>query len=417
MPVIKQYCKGSPVIRHNNALDVSTKDNTAAGSTLGATPEEDFGFSYPPATGTPSEFIGFYPAPQQPTFRDIDTTIKRSTDDWSEKMSWNVIYPWMSASVRTPRAETYTNHPDTQVEETCHRFSYYRPIGQAIDQDNDMNIAQCHGGPSSPSFVLNEGAGGFIWLRVWASGVSTAHQTRFHIQNFERGVWHNFTVFSRWEKGPDSSVNGRHLVFVNDKIARIHNRSGSAGSYTFEKGQIPKVTGSTGGIDTLNTDVLGDLPIQVVEDNVTVDLLYFKGRTLSDVANFTSFQTKWGCYKSSLGSTYYHDDATINSLLAASTPWEEAILVNPNDSEGAKYILPELRTGVIHTSVALGVVGVGETYEYMFEQLNDGLKIAASDRAIIQSNPELSWFTLENEEPTVPPITNGLFFCRKATIV
>ncbi len=408
MPITKQYCKGTPVIRHNNALDVSTKDNTAAGDSLGATPNLDRGWSYPPAGsgfwGVGGRFRAFYPTPQQPTFRDIDTVIKRPTDTFSEKMSFNIIYPWVSSSSgnRSGRCETYTNHPSMKQEFTCARISYYRPVGQAVDPRLGHIFYQVHNGDGSPSMSLIEQRAGFIEFRVFGGGSGTQNTTGMFVAPATRGVWHEFTIFSRWIFGTDGNAQGYHLLFYGNKIARSWLRSGSVPNETFAPGQVPRFSGSNNQWN-LNEAVLGTLPIQVTENSIVRDLIFFKGRTMAD-PDYQTLYPKWGIYKSNWGSSssqHYSTDAEINAKLDLGEPWSRAVLANPDNLPTANttYAPPELATGIIHTSTALGFVGVGETHEFMFQQLNDGLAIDATDRALIASNPELSWFTLNAVAP------------------
>jgi hypothetical protein len=404
MPITKQYGKGSPVVRHNNDLDVSTKDNTAAGRALGATPELDSGWSYPPAGagdwGVGGRFRAFFPTPQQPTFRDTDTMIKRPTDDFSEKMSFNIIYPWVSSSsgARSGRCETYTNHPTQKQEFTCVRTSVYRPVGEAVDSRLGHIFYQVHNGSGSPSFSLIEQRGGFIEFRIFGGGSGAQNTTGIFIGNLTRGVWHDITIFSRWIFGTDSSAQGYHLCFYGNKIARSFLRSGSVPTETIAPGQVPRQTTSSTSQWSLNESVLGTLPLQVTESSVVRDLLFFKGRTMAD-PNYSTLYPKWGIYKSSWGSSgsqHYSTDEEINAKLDLGEPWSRAVLANPDNLPTAQttYAPPELATGTVHTSTALGNVGPGETHEFMFEQLNDGLKIDSVDRALIASEPELSWFTL-----------------------
>lgn len=409
MPITKQYCKGSPVIRHNNALDVSTKDNTAAGDSLGATPQLDRGWSYPPAGtgfwGVGGRFRAFYPSPQQPTFRDIDTGIKRPTDAWSEKMSFNIIYPWVSSSSggRSGRCETYTNHPSMKQEYTCVRMSVYRPIGQVVDPRLGHIFYQVHNGSGSPSMSLIEQRGGWIEFRVFGGGSGSQNTTGIFVGELTRGVWHEFTIFSRWIFGTDGTAQGYHLLFNGNKIARSWLRSGSVPNETYAHGQVPRQTGGSTSQWSLNESVLGVLPVQVVEGGITRDLVFFKGRTMAD-PDYQTLYPKWGIYKSNWGSSssqHYSTDEEINAKLDLGEPWERAVLANPDNlpTTNTTYAPPELRTGIIHTSCALGFVGAGETHEFMFEQLNDGMKIDAADRLILASHPEFSWFTL-NATPT-----------------
>lgn len=402
MPITKQYCKGSPVIRHNNALDVSTKDNTAAGDSLGATPQLDRGWSYPPAGqgpwGVGGRFRAFYPTPQQPTFRDISTIIKRPTDAWSEKMSYNIIFPWVSSSSggRSGRCETYTNHPSMKGEFTCVRMSVFRPIGQAVDPRLGHIFYQVHNGPASPPLALIEQAGGWIEFRIFGGGSGTSNTTGIFIGELTRGVWHEFTIFTRWIFGANATAQGYHLVFYGNKIARSWRRNGSAPSFTYTQQQVPREGSASQW--SLNETILGTLPLQVNEGGNIRDLLFFKGRTMAD-PDYQTLYPKWGIYKSnwgSSGSQHYSSDEEINTKLDAGEPWDRAVLANPDNLPTANttYAPPELRTGIIHTSCALGFVGPGETHEYMFEQLNDGLKIDAADRALIGSTPELAWFVL-----------------------
>jgi hypothetical protein len=404
MPITKQYGKGTPIIRHNNELDASQKNNTASGAKLGATPELDKGWSYPPSSWQGNtRFTSYFPIPQQPTFRDIDLTIKRPTDDWSEKMSYNFIYPWVSSSsgARAGRCETYTNHSSQKQKNTCIRFSVLRPIGTPIDNITGHIVYQVHGGNQSPPMSLIEQRGGFLEFRVWrASG--SENQVGIFIGELERGKWYDITVFTRWTHDMD----GHHLVFIGDRLARTYVRTGSTGNWKLTKATIPTVSGTTSGQYTLNTDLLGKLPITVTENGVNTNILYYSGKTFAVTSDYSNLRPKWGIYKSSWNS-YYNDDTTIAKLLDAGNTWENSVLVNPNDPTKDKYMPVELRTGSVHTSIALGFVGQGETYEQMFEELNDGIQINKDDRFLISTHPELSWFSLKNSTTTTlaPPTT------------
>jgi hypothetical protein len=402
MPITKQYCKGDPVIRHNNSLDASQKHNTAAGAKLGITPDFDKGWSYPPSGWSGNtRFPTYYPSPQQPTFRDIDVNIKRPTDDWSEKMSYDFRYPWVSSSsgARAGRCETYTNHISQKQEYTCVRFSVYRPVGESVDTRYGHILYQVHGGPQSPPMSIIEQRDGFLEFRVWrASG--TQNQVGIFIGELERGKWYDFTVFSRWTH----EMDGYHLVFMGDKLARTYVRSGSTGNHIITKNTIPTVTGNTSGQYTLNTELLGTLPITINEDGVSTNILFYKGRTFAVMSEYSNLYPKWGFYKSSWNG-YYNDDATIGKLLDEGNNWENSVLKNPNDPTKERYLPVELRTGVIHTSISLGNVGDGETHEQMFEELNDGMKIDKSDRNLIASTPELYWFTLNGNTIEPAPTT------------
>lgn len=406
MPITKQYCKGPAVIRHNNSLDVSTKDNTAAGDTLGATPSLDRGWSYPPAGtgpwGVGGRFRSFFPTPQQPHFRDIDTIIKRPTDSWSEKMRFNILFPWVSSSSgnRSGRCETYTNHPSQKQEFTCARISVYRPTGDAVDHRLGHIFYQVHNGSGSPPMSLIEQRGGWIEFRIFGGGSGTSNTTGIFVGQLTRGVWHEFTIFSRWKFGTNANTEGYHLLFYGNRIARSWLRSGTVPNETWQIGQVPRE--GTASQWSLNESVLGTLPIQIVEEGVTRDLVFYKGRTMAD-PDYQTLYPKWGIYKSSWGSSssqHYSTNEEIIAKLDAGESWERAVLSNPDNlpTTDTTYAPPELRTGTVHTSTALGFVADNETHEFMFEQLNDGLKIDSADRALIASNPELSWFRLNSSE-------------------
>lgn len=407
MPLTKTYCKGAGlVVRHDNSLDTSANSsnwaNNCAGDSLGATAPQDRGWSYPAVSGwagsgLDSQIRAEYPSNQLPTFRDHSTVIKRSADTFSQKHTVLAQYPWYSSGSNTMygRAESYTANSIVKRQDQCFRFSFYKPSSSAFDPINEHIIMQWHGGNGSPPISFQEFQSGELCLFIH-NGSGTQNQVAIFIGALTRDVWHEFICFVTFSQ---SKTVGKILLFKDGKICRTRVRSGSLGSYTYATGKTTKVSGTTSGLTTLNTNLLGDLPLESPEGNSW--LLYYKGITLQSTQTTSSIYPKWGIYKFRW-TGYYNSVAVTKSNLTGGATLENAILKNPSDSGGSDYIDPGLRETTTYTSMAFGYVGSGETYEQMFLLLSDGVAMDADDRALIASEPELSWFTLN---PTAPPVT------------
>lgn len=409
MPLTKTYCKGAGlVVRHNNDLDLSSNSsnwaNNCAGSNLGATPAQDLGWSYPATSGWSASSLdpqirALYPSSQLPSFRDHSTVIKRATDTFSQKHTLRAENPWFSSSGGAKpfygRSESYTANSIVKRQDQCFRFSVYKPVGETFDTLESAIIMQWHGGNGSPPISFHESQSGELSLFIH-NGSGTQNQVNIFIGAFTKGVWHEFICFVTFSQ---SKTVGKILLFKDGKIVRTRVRSGSLGSYTYATGKTIKVTGTTQGMTTLNTNLQGDLPLESPEG--TSWLLFYKGITLQSTQTISSIYPKWGFYKSSWDD-YYNSEAVIKSNLTAGFSLINALLKNPSDPDEANYIPPALRVSDLYNSLSFGYVGSGETFEDLYLLLSDGVAMDADDRALIASEPQLSWFTLN---ATAPPVT------------
>mgnify|MGYP001809708331 CR=1 FL=1 len=405
MPLTKTYCKGSGlVVRHNNTLDQSSSPtdlvNTAAGKTLGATPAQDDGWSFPPTDTMNTAISSLYPANQLPTFRDHSTAIKRPSDTFSMKHTIVAKYPWYSSSSNAMygRAEAYTNNSLVERTDLCLRLSVYRGVDQAVDETSYSNLSQMYTS-NGPSVSFRELPGGEFGIFFYNGGGSQ-NQLQIAVGEVTRGVWHDFIFFITFS---NTRSVGKLLAFKNNKICRTRVRSGSSGSYTYSQGLIPTVTGTSASSQTLNTDVHGDLPLSVNEGGMT-NLVFWKGPTLTSTQSVSSLSPKWGLYKPDWTGIYNSQATTISNLNAGMT-LENAILKNPSNPAGSNYLDPALREMTAYLSVAFGYVGAGETFEDLYLLLSDGQAIDAGDRALIDAEPELNWFTLNGAAPTTYVLT------------
>ena len=417
MGLKKTYCKGSNLfVRHNTALDGSTdpanKENYVIGI-VGATPAQDRGPSFASivgdSTNLDSQIKALYPSTQLPSHRDHSTTIKRPTDTFSMLSTMQAKYPWysLSSNLYYGRAEYYTTNPAVRVSTQCFRLSFYRPEGEAFDNEFDHVLFQMFT-TGSPSFALSEvtsGGSSSEFSFGIRNGKAAQNIIRIGAGQFTRGVWHNFIIYAVIS---NNIATGRFLIFKDNKIVRTRLRSGSAGSYTYTTTLIPQVTGDPGSSPssyTLNNTVQGSLPLQVNEGGDR-NLLYYKGANLMSGQSIGQINMKWGVYKSEWTGRY-RTTSQIKARLDAGDDLETAILRNANNPLGSEFIPYNLRTMNIYSSVAFGQVEAGETYEDLYLLLSDGENIDADDRAYIASEPELSWFTL-NDDIVIPPTSYTL---------
>lgn len=409
MPLTKTYCKGSGlVVRHNDTLDKSTNSanwsNNCAGSTLGATPADDRGWSYASVNGWTESSLNStiraeYPDKQLPTFRNHSTLIKRSTDTFSQEHSIQATYPWFSSGSGTyyGRSESYTANAIVKNRvDQCFRFSIYKPSTSQFDPLHEHIIMQWHGGTGSPPISIQESQSGEFSLFIH-TGSLTSSQVNIFIGSLTRDTWHNFICFVSFSQ---TISLGKVLLFKDGLICRTRVRSGSLGSYTYATGKTTKVTGTTGGSTVLNTDIQGNLPLE----SPTGDswLLYYVGKTLASGQTISSIYPKWGIYKFRWDD-YYNTTSQIVTNLGLGMDLEDALLKNPSDPLDDWYIPENLRESTIYTSIAFGYVGSGETFEDMYLLLSDGVPMNTDDRALIAEEPLLSWFTLNT---VIPPVTD-----------
>jgi hypothetical protein len=372
MPLSKQYCIGENAdVTHNSTLDVSQLVNTAAGITSGAFIGE--GWSIPPPSSN-NLWRPYYPA-QRPFFYEKETTIKLPEFDWSMKSFLRVEYPTpRSDSALSLRNEIYTKHPDAQRKKIAFKLSVYRPSPEPYDPFNRCHIFQ-HRQSGSPAFSIYEGRSGWIEFRMQKSGAN-ADTLFFPIAEFTRDTWHEMTVFlTVGTTSPSGSDSGRATVWYGNKLARFHNRSGTAPNHTYSKAVVPQNSDSAYGVNP----ALGTTPITITEDDNPVTLFDYHGVTHLVADNLSDQSIKWGFYKSDIGNIYYSVPVALARFQSGDhegdTMLETAancVLVNPDNPDAPNYVPEDARNYTIYSHMNFAYWGEGETDEDIWKLLNNG---------------------------------------------
>jgi hypothetical protein len=379
MPLSKQYGKGvNEDVTHNGNFDASILSNTAQGVTSG-----DFigeGWSIPPPRNN-SGFRPHYPS-QNPFFYRKESTIKLPEFDWSMYTHVRLEYPLPRSDGKlVTRNEIYTRHPDVRRKKQAFKFSFYRE-NEAYDQFERCIIFQTHT-IDSPAFSIHEGRAGWIEFRMQKSGANE-DTLFFPIAEFTREVWHEVTVFVTYGGLSD----GRVTVWYGNKLARFHNRSGSAPNHTYAKALVNQNSSSAYGTNSQ----LGTTPMSTVDDGIPVTLFDWHGFTLMNNQSISSISQKWGFYK----STDFCRSTTEALARFESGNFEGATLLET----AANCVLKDTsipdedqRSFTMYSHMNFAYWGTGESDEDIWKLLNNG-------ESPLEAPDDFSWNTLGTSTTT-----------------
>lgn len=278
--------------------------------------------------------------------------------------------PTQTGSTIAGRTEHTSRYPPVmEAEEMWFSASYYFPVGEAVDPEDEI-LYQWHVGAvtGSPSFALRRKNGRFVVYLWIASGFE--NQMAFDIGPATNDIRHDFVVYLFMHP-----TDGHLTVWKDGMLARCHN------PLTGAPWSVP--TSPPGGGITNDYTAYPELgAIQQEDDGVS--LLVWNGKTARGTYPNPTKYPKWGMYKPAWGTRYNPD---------------KSIKPEAYDPLSPLYVAPEFREKTIYIS--------NIKFETRVEEFSD-LEIYNSLDTDGESPLEVpEWWVWTEYTVTVIPSTGG----------